>query len=49
MWPYLRCVPASLSVGDEEDGVRQLARTLQSCLELTEAVQQIRLVEQVGL
>lgn len=31
-----------------EDGVRQVAQTLQSCLELTEPVQQIQLVKKVG-
>lgn len=40
--------PASLSVDDKEDEVKQLARTLQSCLELTEPVQQIQLVKKVG-
>lgn len=30
-----------------EDGVGQLAHTLQSCLELTEPVQQIQLVKKV--
>ncbi|XP_051271703.1 thyroid adenoma-associated protein homolog isoform X2 [Dicentrarchus labrax] len=39
---------ASLSVGGGEDGVRQLAQTLQSCLELTEPVQQIQLVQKAG-
>lgn len=38
---------ASLSVTDGEDGVRQVAHTLQSCLELTEPVQQIQLVKKV--
>lgn len=32
---------------DGEDGVRQVAHTLQSCLELTEPVQQIQLVKKV--
>lgn len=40
--------PASLSVDEAEDGVDQLARTLQSCLELSEPVQQIQLVKKVG-
>lgn len=40
--------PASLSVDGAEDGVGQLARTLQSCLELSEPVQQIQLVKKVG-
>nr|XP_046258832.1 thyroid adenoma-associated protein isoform X2 [Scatophagus argus] len=39
---------ASLSVDGGEDGVRQLAQTLQSCLELTEPVQQIQLVKKAG-
>ncbi|KAK5853649.1 hypothetical protein PBY51_014784 [Eleginops maclovinus] len=39
---------ASLSVGGEEDGVRELAQTLQSCLELTEPVQQIQLFKKAG-
>lgn len=39
---------ASLSVDGGEDGVRQLAHTLQSCLELTEPVQQIQLVKKAG-
>ncbi|XP_027133458.1 thyroid adenoma-associated protein [Larimichthys crocea] len=39
---------ASLSVDGAEDGVRQLAHTLQSCLELTEPVQQIQLVKKAG-
>ncbi|XP_036980256.1 thyroid adenoma-associated protein isoform X2 [Acanthopagrus latus] len=39
---------ASLSIDGGEDGVRQLAHTLQSCLELTEPVQQIQLVKKAG-
>ncbi|KAK1905777.1 Thyroid adenoma-associated protein like [Dissostichus eleginoides] len=39
---------ASLSVGGGEDGVREVAQTLQSCLELTEPVQQIQLVIKAG-
>ncbi|XP_072247562.1 thyroid adenoma-associated protein [Leuresthes tenuis] len=39
---------ASLSVDGGEDGVRQVARTLQSCLELTEPVQQIQLIKKAG-
>ncbi|XP_030603636.1 thyroid adenoma-associated protein isoform X2 [Archocentrus centrarchus] len=39
---------ASLSVDDGEDGVRQVAQTLQSCLEMTEPVQQIQLVKKAG-
>lgn len=40
---------ASLSADgeEEEDGVKQLARTLQACLGLTEPVQQIQLVKKV--
>ncbi|XP_054654296.1 thyroid adenoma-associated protein isoform X2 [Dunckerocampus dactyliophorus] len=39
---------ASLSVDGGQDGVRQVAHTLQSCLELKEPVQQIQLVKKVG-
>ncbi|XP_037638453.1 thyroid adenoma-associated protein [Sebastes umbrosus] len=39
---------ASLSVDGGEDGARQVAQTLQSCLELTEPVQQIQLVKKAG-
>uniref|UniRef100_A0A8C6V030 THADA armadillo repeat containing n=1 Tax=Neogobius melanostomus TaxID=47308 RepID=A0A8C6V030_9GOBI len=40
---------ASLSVeGQGEDGVQKLAQTLQSCLELTDPVQQIQLVKKAG-
>ncbi|XP_029306193.1 thyroid adenoma-associated protein [Cottoperca gobio] len=39
---------ASLSVDGGEDEIRQVARTLQSCLELTEPVQQIQLVKKAG-
>ncbi|XP_040906443.1 thyroid adenoma-associated protein [Toxotes jaculatrix] len=39
---------ASLSVDGEDDGVRHVAQTLQSCLELTEPVQQIQLVKKAG-
>ncbi|KAM7385101.1 hypothetical protein PAMP_001198 [Pampus punctatissimus] len=39
---------ASLSVDGGENGVRQVAQTLQSCLELTEPVQQIQLVKKAG-
>ena len=35
-------------MADEKDEVRQLARTLQTCLELTEPVQQIQLFKKVG-
>ncbi|XP_068423389.1 thyroid adenoma-associated protein [Clinocottus analis] len=38
----------SLSVDGGEDGVRQVAQTLQSCLELSEPVQQIQLVKKAG-
>lgn len=44
----LHTLIASLSVDGAEDGVRQVARTLQSCLELTEPVQQIQLVKKAG-
>lgn len=46
---YFDLFPASLSVDGGEDGVRQVAQTLQSCLELTEPVQQIQLVKKVCL
>ncbi|XP_069001377.1 thyroid adenoma-associated protein [Embiotoca jacksoni] len=39
---------ASLSVDGGDDGVRQVACTLQSCLQLTEPVQQIQLVKKAG-
>lgn len=39
---------ASLSVDSVDDGVRQVAQTLQSCLELKEPVQQIQLVKKVS-
>ncbi|XP_044070655.1 thyroid adenoma-associated protein isoform X3 [Siniperca chuatsi] len=39
---------ASLSVDGREDGVSQVAQTLQSCLELTEPVQQIQLVKKAA-
>lgn len=38
----------SLSVDDGEDGVREVAQTLQSCLEQAEPVQQIQLVKKVS-
>ncbi|XP_070697363.1 thyroid adenoma-associated protein [Pempheris klunzingeri] len=38
----------SLSVDGGEDGVKQIAQTLQSCLQLTEPVQQIQLVKKAG-
>ncbi|CAG10186.1 unnamed protein product [Tetraodon nigroviridis] len=44
----LRMLIASLSVADEKDEVKQLAQTLQTCLELTEPVQQIQLVKKAG-
>lgn len=40
---------ASLSLDEGEDGVRQVAKTLQACLELKEPVQQIQLVKKVGM
>lgn len=46
---YFDLFPASLSVDGGDDGVRQVAQTLQSCLELTEPVQQIQLVKKVCL
>lgn len=39
---------ASLSVDGGEDGVRQLAQTLQCCLEQAEPVQQIQMVKKAG-
>ncbi|MED6266285.1 hypothetical protein CHARACLAT_000521, partial [Characodon lateralis] len=39
---------ASLSVNGGEDGVNLLAQTLQSCLKLTDAVQQIQLIKKAG-
>ncbi|XP_041865612.1 thyroid adenoma-associated protein [Melanotaenia boesemani] len=39
---------ASLSVDGGEDGVQQVAQTLQSCLQLTEPVQQIQLIKKAG-
>lgn len=39
----------SLSVNGREDGVRQVAQTLQSCLQLAEPVQQIQLVKKVSV
>ncbi|XP_070772051.1 thyroid adenoma-associated protein [Enoplosus armatus] len=44
----LHTLIASLSVDGGEDGARQVAQTLQSCLELTEPVQQIQLVKKAG-
>uniref|UniRef100_UPI0037E7F30F thyroid adenoma-associated protein n=1 Tax=Semicossyphus pulcher TaxID=241346 RepID=UPI0037E7F30F len=44
----LHLLIASLSVDGGEDGVRQVARTLQSCLELSDPVQQIQLVKKAG-
>lgn len=38
----------SLSVNGRDDGVRQVAQTLQSCLELADPVQQIQLVKKVS-
>ncbi|XP_017296045.1 thyroid adenoma-associated protein isoform X2 [Kryptolebias marmoratus] len=39
---------ACLSVDEGEDGVRQLAWTLRSCLELTDSVQQIQLIKKAA-
>ncbi|XP_033835592.1 thyroid adenoma-associated protein [Periophthalmus magnuspinnatus] len=39
---------ASLSIDGGENGVQNLAKTLQSCLELTDPVQQIQLVKTAG-
>ncbi|XP_077960051.1 thyroid adenoma-associated protein isoform X2 [Gasterosteus aculeatus] len=39
---------ASLSVDGGQEGLGQLARTLQACLELSEPVQQIQLVKKAG-
>ncbi|KAF7653645.1 hypothetical protein LDENG_00080460 [Lucifuga dentata] len=44
----LHMLIASLSVDGGEDGVSQVAQTLQACLELKEPVQQIQLVKKVG-
>lgn len=44
----LQMLMASLSVDGGEDGVQKLAQTLQSCLELTDPVQQIQLVKKAG-
>ncbi|XP_041645448.1 thyroid adenoma-associated protein isoform X2 [Cheilinus undulatus] len=44
----LHLLIASLSVDGGEDEVRQVARTLQSCLEMTDPVQQIQLVKKAG-
>lgn len=43
VWSFL----VSLSVDGGEDRVRQIAQTLQSCLELSEPLQQIQLVKKV--
>ncbi|XP_077468779.1 thyroid adenoma-associated protein isoform X1 [Stigmatopora argus] len=40
---------ASLSVDGGDDSVRQLAKTLHTCLELNDPVQQIQLVKKAGL
>ncbi|XP_061693127.1 thyroid adenoma-associated protein isoform X2 [Syngnathoides biaculeatus] len=45
----LRKLLASLSVDGGHDGVRQVAKTLQTCLELKDPVQQIQLVKKAGL
>ncbi|XP_043991776.1 thyroid adenoma-associated protein isoform X2 [Gambusia affinis] len=39
---------ASLSVDVDADGVKHLAQTLQTCLQLTDAVQQIQLIKKAG-
>ncbi|KAM4729595.1 thyroid adenoma-associated protein isoform 2-T4 [Anableps anableps] len=39
---------ASLSVDGEADGVRHLSQTLQTCLEVTDPVQQIQLIKKAG-
>ncbi|XP_014913282.1 thyroid adenoma-associated protein [Poecilia latipinna] len=39
---------ASLSVDGGADGVKHLAQTLQTCLQLTDAVQQIQLIKKAG-
>ncbi|XP_034537474.1 thyroid adenoma-associated protein [Notolabrus celidotus] len=44
----LHLLIASLSVDGGEDGVRHVAQTLQSCLELTDPVQQIQLIKKAG-
>ncbi|XP_019737575.1 thyroid adenoma-associated protein [Hippocampus comes] len=45
----LHMLLASLSVDGGHDGVRQVAKTLQCCLELKEPVQQIQQVKKAGL
>ncbi|KAM9318529.1 thyroid adenoma-associated protein [Pholidichthys leucotaenia] len=44
----LHHLTASLSIDGGGDGVGEVARTLQSCLELTDPVQQIQLVKKAG-
>ncbi|XP_074531245.1 thyroid adenoma-associated protein [Halichoeres trimaculatus] len=44
----LQLLIASLSVDGAEHGVRHVAQTLQSCLELTDPVQQIQLIKKAG-
>lgn len=50
---FLHCLPVSppecLSVADGEAAVRQLAHTLQACVELKDPVQQVKLIKKVGL
>lgn len=41
--------PERLSVADGEAAVKQLAQTLQACVELKDPVQQVKLVKKVGL
>ncbi|XP_037126900.1 thyroid adenoma-associated protein isoform X1 [Syngnathus acus] len=45
----LHLLLASLSVDGGHDGIRQVANTLHTCLELKEPVQQIQLVKKAGL
>ncbi|XP_077438337.1 thyroid adenoma-associated protein [Vanacampus margaritifer] len=45
----LHMLLASLTVDGGHDGVKQVAKTLQSCIELKEPVQQIQLVKKAGL
>lgn len=47
---FSSCVPPErLSVADGEAAVKQLAQTLQACVELKDPVQQVKLVKKVGL
>lgn len=51
--PFLHCLPIfppeCLSVADGEAAVSQLAQTLQTCVELKDPVQQVKLIKKVGL